>query len=139
MGNRPRTIVLNKTNFLYASNLFSLIIFLSGCKNIQIYIYIYIYFPPSFSSLIFFQIDYLPYALHSLSTLRPCELQSHVKRIKKDPTAVSIVEEFTAPFPRLIALIKILVLTPWRGDMVCESWGKVCVGEGAGCKEKSTN
>lgn len=57
-----------------------------------------------------------------------------MKRIKKDPTAVAIVEEFTAPFPRLIALIKILVLTPRRGDVVCESWGKVCVGEGQDAK-----
>lgn len=52
---------------------------------------------------------------------------------------MAIVEEFTAPFPRLIAVIKILVFIPWRGDMGCESWGKVCVGEWAGCKEKSTN
>lgn len=52
---------------------------------------------------------------------------------------MAIVEKFTAPFPRLIALLKILVLIPWRGDMGCESWGKVCVGEWAGCKEKPTN
>lgn len=52
---------------------------------------------------------------------------------------MAIVEEFTAPFPRLIALLKILVPIPWRGDMGCESWSKVCVGEWAGCKEKPTN